>query len=90
VRQQARGIGGKARLPTIEAQLSYILRYFRCYPTFDLARILFDFDHVSGGGTDNGRSIRTLILSVSATTGFLIRGIASDHVRLLPRAKFAI
>jgi hypothetical protein len=44
VRQRARGGGSKARLETIEAKLFYILFYFKCYPTFDLAGILFDLD----------------------------------------------
>jgi DDE superfamily endonuclease/Helix-turn-helix of DDE superfamily endonuclease len=43
-RQRALGGGRKARLETIEAKLFYILLYFKCYPTFDLAGILFDFD----------------------------------------------
>jgi DDE superfamily endonuclease/Helix-turn-helix of DDE superfamily endonuclease len=44
VRQRARGGGSKARLQTIEAKLFYILFYFKCYPTFDLAGFLFDLD----------------------------------------------
>jgi hypothetical protein len=42
VRKRARGGGHKARLQRIEAKLFYILFYFKCYPTFDLAGILFD------------------------------------------------
>ncbi|MCU0552198.1 MAG: transposase [Leptolyngbya sp. Prado105] len=44
VRQRARGGGRKARLSSNEAKLFYILFYFKCYPTFDLAGILFDLD----------------------------------------------
>lgn len=44
VRQRARGGGRKARLSSIEAKLFYILFYFKYYPTFDLAGILFDLD----------------------------------------------
>jgi transposase len=44
VRKWARGGGRKARLQRIEAKLFYILFYFKCYPTFDLAGILFDLD----------------------------------------------
>ena len=43
-RQRALGAGRKAKLDSIEAQLFYILFYCKCYPTFDLASILFDFD----------------------------------------------
>ncbi|MBD2081736.1 transposase family protein [Leptolyngbya sp. FACHB-17] len=44
VRKRAGGDGRKARLSSIEAKLFYILFYFKCYPTFDLAGILFDLD----------------------------------------------
>jgi hypothetical protein len=43
-RQRAMGGGRKARLESPEAKLFYILFYFKCYPTFDLAGILFDLD----------------------------------------------
>ncbi|HEY9655108.1 MAG TPA: transposase family protein [Crinalium sp.] len=43
-RQRAMGGGRKARLVSIAAKLFYILFYFKCYPTFDLAGILFDLD----------------------------------------------
>ena len=43
-RQRAKGAGRKARLKTVEEKLIYILFYFKCYPTFDLAGILFDLD----------------------------------------------
>jgi len=41
-----RNVGGgrKSHLKTIKHKLFYILFYFKCYPTFDLASILFDFD----------------------------------------------
>ena len=44
--QRIRKIGGgrKAKLETITEKLFYILFYFKCYPTFDLASILFEFD----------------------------------------------
>ncbi len=43
-RQRSVGGGRKARLRTFEHKLFYILFYFKCYPTFDLAGILFDID----------------------------------------------
>ena len=36
--------GRKAQLRTIKEKLFYILFYLKCYPTFDLASVLFDFD----------------------------------------------
>lgn len=41
-RQRAVGGGRKARLLNPEAKLFFILFYFKCYPTFDLAGIIFD------------------------------------------------
>lgn len=43
-RQRAIGGGRKANLRTMEEKLLFILFYFKCYPTFDLASILFDLD----------------------------------------------
>jgi hypothetical protein len=43
-RQRATGAGRKPRLETVEQKLIYILFYFKCYPTFDLAGRLFDID----------------------------------------------
>jgi len=43
-RQRALGGGRKARLRTPQDKLFYILLYFKCYPTFDLAGLLFDLD----------------------------------------------
>ena len=43
-RQRAIGGGRKARLRTIAEKLFYILFYFKCYATFDLAGVLFDLD----------------------------------------------
>jgi hypothetical protein len=43
-RQRSVGGGRKARLRTNQKKLFYILFYFKCYPTFDLAGILFDID----------------------------------------------
>ena len=43
-RKRKLGAGRKARLTTIKEKLFYILFYFKCYPTFDLAAVLFDFD----------------------------------------------
>ena len=43
-RQRALGGGGKARLDTPEKKLFYLLLYFKSYPTFDLAGLLFDID----------------------------------------------
>ena len=52
-RQRAKGAGRKPRLETVESKLIYILFYFKCYPTFDLAGILFDLDRsqVEPGGS---------------------------------------
>ncbi|MBF2048723.1 MAG: transposase [Elainella sp. C42_A2020_010] len=46
VRQRAPGGGqaDKARLSSTSEKLFYILFYFKCYPTFDVAVLLFDFD----------------------------------------------
>lgn len=43
-RQRATGAGRKPRLETVDDKLIYILVYFKCYPTFDLAGVLFDLD----------------------------------------------
>lgn len=45
-RQRAIGGGRKARLHNSQEKLFYILFYFKCYPTFDLAGCLFDLDRV--------------------------------------------
>lgn len=39
-----RGGGRKPRLQSTKEKLFYILFYFKCYPTFDLAAVLCDFD----------------------------------------------
>ena len=41
-RQRAIGGGRKARLRHIQDKLFFILFYFKCYPTFDVAGLLFD------------------------------------------------
>ncbi len=43
-RQRALGGGRKARLRNPQDKLFYILFYFKCYPTFDLAGLLFEID----------------------------------------------
>jgi len=43
-RQREVGGGRKAKLLTYQQKLFFILFYFKCYPTFDLAGILFDLD----------------------------------------------
>ena len=43
-RPRKRGGGRKGRLASMAEKLFYILFYFKCYPTFDLASVLFDFD----------------------------------------------
>ncbi|WP_324234597.1 transposase family protein [Okeania sp.] len=43
-RQRSFGGGRKARLRSVEDKLFYVLFYLKCYPTFDLASILFDID----------------------------------------------
>lgn len=40
-RTRAVGGGRKAQLQTIAAKLFFILFYFKCYPTFDLAGFIF-------------------------------------------------
>ena len=41
-RQRAVGGGRKARLRHVQDKLFFILFYFKCYPTFDIAGLLFD------------------------------------------------
>lgn len=43
-RKRKMGGGRKARLKNIKEKLFYILCYLKCYPTFDLAAVLFDID----------------------------------------------
>lgn len=43
-RQRKVGGGRKPHLRSVEEQLIYILFYFKCYPTFDLAGLLFGLD----------------------------------------------
>ena len=43
-RKRALGGGRKATLQTIEDKLFYSLFYCKCYPTLDLASVLFNFD----------------------------------------------
>ncbi|NET54120.1 MAG: transposase family protein [Merismopedia sp. SIO2A8] len=43
-RQRTQGAGRKPTLSTVEHKLFYILVYFKCYPTFDLAGLIFDMD----------------------------------------------
>jgi DDE superfamily endonuclease/Helix-turn-helix of DDE superfamily endonuclease len=43
-RQRALGGGRKATLKTMEQKLFYVLLYCKCYPTFDLLSVLFNFD----------------------------------------------
>ena len=43
-REREEGAGRKPRLATTEQKLIYILFYFKCYPTFDLAGLLFNLD----------------------------------------------
>jgi hypothetical protein len=38
------GGGSKGFLPTIERKLFFILFYYKCYPTYDLASVIFDCD----------------------------------------------
>jgi DDE superfamily endonuclease/Helix-turn-helix of DDE superfamily endonuclease len=41
-RKRSVGGGRKARLQRVEDKLFFILFYFKCYPTFDVAGVLFD------------------------------------------------
>jgi Helix-turn-helix of DDE superfamily endonuclease len=41
-RKRAVGGGRKARLQQVQDKLFFILFYFKCYPTFDVAGVLFD------------------------------------------------
>jgi DDE superfamily endonuclease/Helix-turn-helix of DDE superfamily endonuclease len=43
-RQRAPGGGRKATLRTMDEKLFYVLLYCKCYPTFDLLSVLFNFD----------------------------------------------
>ena len=43
-RQRSPGAGRKANLKEMEDKLFFVLFNFKCYPTFDLAGIFFDFD----------------------------------------------
>ncbi len=43
-RERSVGGGRKPRLASVEDKLIDILVYFKCYPTFDLAGLLFDLD----------------------------------------------
>jgi DDE superfamily endonuclease/Helix-turn-helix of DDE superfamily endonuclease len=43
-RQRAPGGGRKATLKRMDEKLFYILLYCKCYPTFDLLSVLFNFD----------------------------------------------
>lgn len=43
-RKRKIGAGRKARLQSIREKLFYILFYLKCYPTFDVAAVLFDFE----------------------------------------------
>ena len=43
-RPRAIGGGAKAKLATAQSKLFDILVYFKCYPTFDLAGVMFDLD----------------------------------------------
>lgn len=40
-RQRQPGAGGKFRLDRVEAKLFFILLYVKCYPTFDVASVLY-------------------------------------------------
>lgn len=42
LRQRVLGGGRKARLRKAQDKLFFILFYFKCYPTFDVAGLLFD------------------------------------------------
>lgn len=41
-RKRSVGGGRKPRLQRVEDKLFFILLYFKCYPTFDVAGVLFD------------------------------------------------
>jgi len=43
-RKRAVGGGRKAQLQPSKSKLFFILFYFKCYPTFDVAGLIFDFD----------------------------------------------
>lgn len=47
LRKRAPGGGRKATLRNMSDKLLYILLYCKCYPTFDLLSLLFDFDRSS-------------------------------------------
>lgn len=75
-RQRALSGGRKARLLTAQDKLFFILFYFKCYPSFDVARLLFDMHRSqahewmhrlqpinirSGFGTEDGARCRNAI-----------------------------
>ena len=63
-RQRAQGAGRKPRLNTVTGKLIYILFYFKCYPTFDLAGMLFDLDRSQAsslGHTDSSARAQTYV-----------------------------
>jgi len=44
-RQRRPGGGGKSTLATVDAKLFFILMYVKCYPTFDVAGVLYGVHH---------------------------------------------
>ena len=42
--QKSRGGGRKPTIKRMPEKLFFVLFYFKCYPTFDLTRLLFDVD----------------------------------------------
>ena len=68
-RQRAIGARRKPRLETVEQKLIYILFYFKCYPTFDLAGLLFDIDRSQACSMD-AQIAKTIFNSIGRKNGF--------------------
>lgn len=63
-RQRKPGGGRKGNLKTLEQKLFFVLFYFKCYPTFDLLGLLFDFNRA-----DALRAVRRLTKILEKTLG---------------------
>ena len=68
-RQRAIGAGRKPRLENIEQKLIYILFYFKYYPIFDLAGLLFDIDRSQACSMD-AQIAKTIRNSIGRKNGF--------------------
>lgn len=90
-RQRAPGGGRKATLATMEEKLFYILFYCKCYPTFDLASVLFDFDRSCAHDWVH-RLLPILESALGAKQALPVRKLSSmeDFVKRFPNVKTVI